>query len=97
MTKRNPENERAKRGYFNYLRNAKGKDETSLEKRVKKYFHWSSAEWGMQKILILEHPEFWAQKFALNNKERKEIGLDPIKLEAIKKEKTGNGFHQGTS
>ena len=32
MTKRNPENERIKRGYLNYLRNAKGKDETTLDK-----------------------------------------------------------------
>lgn len=32
MTKRNPENERIKRTYFNYLRNAKGKDETTLDK-----------------------------------------------------------------
>ena len=32
MTKRNPENERAKRGYFNYLRNAKGKDDTTIDK-----------------------------------------------------------------
>ncbi|MEE9454160.1 MAG: tyrosine-type recombinase/integrase [Paracoccaceae bacterium] len=32
MTKRNPENERTKRAYLNYLRNAKGKDETTLDK-----------------------------------------------------------------
>lgn len=32
MTKRNLENERIKRAYFNYLRNAKGKDETTLDK-----------------------------------------------------------------
>jgi len=32
MTKRNPENERAKRGYFNYLRNAKGKDDSTIDK-----------------------------------------------------------------
>lgn len=32
MTKRNPENERIKRGYFIYLRNAKGKDETTIDK-----------------------------------------------------------------
>ncbi|MDQ7069285.1 MAG: tyrosine-type recombinase/integrase [Rhodobacterales bacterium] len=32
MTKRNLENERIKRAYFNYLRDAKGKDETTLDK-----------------------------------------------------------------
>ena len=32
MTKRNQENERTKRAYLNYLRNAKGKDETTLDK-----------------------------------------------------------------
>jgi integrase/recombinase XerD len=32
MTKRNPENERIKRAYFNYLRNAKGKDDTTMDK-----------------------------------------------------------------
>ena len=32
MAKRNPENERIKRAYFIYLRNVKGKDETTLDK-----------------------------------------------------------------
>lgn len=32
MTKRNPENERIKRAYFIYLRNAKRKDETTIDK-----------------------------------------------------------------
>ena len=32
MTKRNPENERIKRAYFNYLRNVEGKSETTLDK-----------------------------------------------------------------
>jgi integrase/recombinase XerD len=45
MTKRNPENERIKRAYFIYLRNVKGKDETTLDKvsaAILRYEHATS-------------------------------------------------------
>ena len=73
----------------NFVKKKKKEDASSLEKKVMKYFNWSTREYNLEKEFILEHKEFWADKFALDNKQRKEIGLVPIKLVVIKKEKVG--------
>jgi len=56
MAKRNLENERIKRAYMNYLRNAKGKDETTLDKVAAAIIHYEQAT-GFKSFKQF-HPEF---------------------------------------
>lgn len=56
MATRNPENERIKRAYFNYLRNAKGKDETTLDKVAAAIMRYEqTTNFKSFKLFQLEH------------------------------------------
>ena len=72
MTNRNPENERIKRGYFNYLRNLEGKSETTLDKVAAAILRYEqSTNFKSFKKFHLEH----ANRFQKNlSKEKTRAG-----------------------
>lgn len=71
MTKRNQENERIKRAYLNYLRNAKGKDETTLDKVAAAIIRYEQAT-GFKsfKQFHPEHAGRFKKQLAKTNAER---------------------------
>jgi integrase/recombinase XerC len=80
MTKRNLENERIKRAYFNYLRNAKGKDETTLDKVAAAILRYEQAT-GFKSFKRF-HPEH--------------AGLFKKQLAKAKADKTGDQLAKAT-
>ncbi len=75
MTNRNPENERIKRGYFNYLRNLEGKSETTLDKVAAAILRYEqSTNFKSFKKFHLEH----ANRFQKNLSKEKTRAGEPL-------------------
>ena len=73
--------------YWNrgYIRKAKQIDIPDLKAKAKKYFNWSEKEWKENQFLILNEKIFYCDFFNVENKERKVLGLKPIKANRINK------------
>ncbi|MEE9376350.1 MAG: site-specific integrase [Rhizobiaceae bacterium] len=84
MTKRNPENERIKRAYFNHLRNAKGKDENTLDKVAAAIIRYEQAT-GFKsfKQFHPEHPGRFKKHLAKAKTERTGEPLAKATVDAI--------------
>ena len=73
--------------YWNrsYVKKIKEIDIPDLKAKAKKYFNWSEKEWKENQLLILNEKIFYCDFFNVENKERKVLGLKPIKANRINK------------